>query len=177
MSPSHDPTTPLRKQARRRRHEPRRRRCLLKGCAQWFAPAHPQARYCRDACREAAARWRRWKARQRWRQTESGRACRRAQSGRRRARWRRRRRPNGPAVPAERGSSSSDKNALAPEGWHSCDRPGCYDGFVPTRRSPLQRFCSPACWRALACVVERERRWHRHCRAHERRVRHHVRRW
>jgi hypothetical protein len=42
---------------------------------------------------------------------------------------------------------------------HACDRPGCYEGFAPERRSPLQRFCSQACRRALERVEERERRW------------------
>ncbi len=42
-----------------------------------------------------------------------------------------------------------------------CDRPGCYECFVRSRRSPLQRFCSPACQRAMERVWERERRWHR----------------
>ena len=42
-----------------------------------------------------------------------------------------------------------------------CDRPGCYECFVRSRRSPLQRFCSHACRRAMECVWERERRWQR----------------
>lgn len=41
----------------------------------------------------------------------------------------------------------------------TCDRPGCYERFQPTRRSPLQRFCSQECRRALERVWERERRW------------------
>ena len=41
----------------------------------------------------------------------------------------------------------------------SCDRPGCYEEFDRSRRSPLQRFCSWACRHALQCVLERERRW------------------
>jgi hypothetical protein len=41
----------------------------------------------------------------------------------------------------------------------SCDRPGCYEGFVLQPRSPLQHFCSPACRRALERVQKRERRW------------------
>jgi hypothetical protein len=41
----------------------------------------------------------------------------------------------------------------------TCDRPGCYERFQPTRRSPLQRFCSHECRRALERVLERERRW------------------
>jgi hypothetical protein len=40
-----------------------------------------------------------------------------------------------------------------------CDRPGCYECFKRTRRSPLQRFCSHDCRRALERVLERERRW------------------
>lgn len=42
-----------------------------------------------------------------------------------------------------------------------CRRPGCYDRFVRTRRSPLQRFCSYRCYQALRRVVLRERRWRR----------------
>jgi hypothetical protein len=42
-----------------------------------------------------------------------------------------------------------------------CDRPGCYECFVRSRRSPRQRFCSHACRRALERVWERERRWRR----------------
>ena len=42
---------------------------------------------------------------------------------------------------------------------HCCDRPGCYESFVPQRRSPLQRFCSHTCRSALERVQERERRW------------------
>jgi hypothetical protein len=42
---------------------------------------------------------------------------------------------------------------------HTCDRPGCYECFERTRRSPLQRFCSQECRRALERVLERERRW------------------
>ncbi len=41
----------------------------------------------------------------------------------------------------------------------TCDRPGCYACFRRTRRSPLQRFCSHECRRALERVLERERRW------------------
>jgi hypothetical protein len=42
---------------------------------------------------------------------------------------------------------------------NTCDRPGCYERFQPTRRSPLQRFCSHECRRALERVLDRERRW------------------
>jgi len=45
-----------------------------------------------------------------------------------------------------------------------CDRPGCYECFLRSRRSPLQRFCSQVCQRAMERVWERERRWQRHGR-------------
>ena len=44
---------------------------------------------------------------------------------------------------------------------HSCDRPGCYEGFVRQGRSPHQRFCSRSCRRAMERVWQRERRWRR----------------
>jgi hypothetical protein len=49
---------------------------------------------------------------------------------------------------------------LENDGDGCCDRPGCYEGFVRRRRSPLQRFCSHPCRRAMERVWERERRWH-----------------
>ena len=42
---------------------------------------------------------------------------------------------------------------------YSRDRPGCYEKFLRTSRSPRQRFCSKPRRRALECVWERERRW------------------
>jgi len=43
--------------ARKRSHpEPRKRRCLLKGCDQHFHPTHSRQRYCREECRAAARR-------------------------------------------------------------------------------------------------------------------------
>jgi hypothetical protein len=50
-----------------------------------------------------------------------------------------------------------------------CDRPGCYECFRRSRRSPLQRFCSQACQRAMERVWERERHWRR-----RRAPRHHL---
>jgi hypothetical protein len=65
------------------------------------------------------------------------------------------------------GSRQSQKQLARPRGSSlqksffddSCDRPGCYKRFVRERRSPLQRFCSRTCRRALERVQERERRW------------------
>ena len=102
MGPSDDRVNLRATQGRRRPRGPRARRCLLKGCDRWFTPVWPQARYCSEACRRAAARWRRWKAQQRYRQTVRGRACRCAQSRRHRERRRSRPRDQGAASPASR---------------------------------------------------------------------------
>ena len=53
----------------------------------------------------------------------------------------------------ERPADDSEKS--------SCARPGCYELFVPLRRSPQQRFCSCLCRRALRRVIQREARWGR----------------
>jgi hypothetical protein len=39
-----------------------------------------------------------------------------------------------------------------------CHRPGCYERFEVSDRSPLQRFCNADCRQALRRVLERERR-------------------
>ncbi len=83
------PTSPLRKQAARAeavRCGPRRRRCLLKGCEQRFAPRQARQRYCSEGCREAARKWSRWKAQQRYRETAVGKQKRNGQTRRYRER-------------------------------------------------------------------------------------------
>jgi hypothetical protein len=67
---------------RRRARRPRRRVCLLKDCGRVFRPQQPLARYCREACRQQARRWRQWKARRRYRQSANGKQKRQAQSRR-----------------------------------------------------------------------------------------------
>lgn len=164
-------------------HRPRRRLCLLKGCERPFQPKHPQARYCSEACRQAARRWRAWQARRRYGATERGKACRCQQSRRYRERCRQRRSragdsaestvPEGvcacrPSCPGE-GAAADSASPGGREGQRpahfrkksSCDRPGCYTCFDPHPRSPLQRFCSSLCRRALQRVLEREARWRR----------------
>jgi hypothetical protein len=44
-----------------------------------------------------------------------------------------------------------------------CDRPGCYEGFDHSPRSPFQRFCSGLCRLALRLARLRERRWRDFC--------------
>ena len=125
MSPSHDQSSSPQEQGRRRRGRPRRRRCLLKGCAQWFAPTRPQARYCSDGCRHEAARWRQWKAQQHYRQTDQGR---RPAGGRRAAGGgpgdprRPRGRPSDQSATTSRGSSPNDKSAADHQASCRCDR-------------------------------------------------------
>jgi len=157
----------------------------LKGCEQPFQPKHPQARYCSEACRQAARRWRAWRGRQRYGATERGKACRRDQSRRYRERVRHRG-PCGCEVEAEASTGScaccreqraeaEAADSAVPAGREgqrpadfpkksSCGRPGCYTCFDPHPRSPLQRFCSSLCRLALQRVLEREARWRRSVR-------------
>jgi hypothetical protein len=139
---------------------PRPRRCLLKGCERSFVPCCPQARYCGPACQQAAKRWRSWRAGRTWRKTDGGRRCRRRQSCRYRQRVRERRQAEEVAEasvqPAREGQRPAETLEESP-----CARPGCYELFVPTLRSPHQRFCSCLCRQALRRVLDREARWGR----------------
>ena len=132
------------------------RLCLLKGCGQTFRPLFPLSRYCSSACRGAARRWRRQTANHRYRGSEQGKCRRRAQSCRYRQRLRQQRATDLSCQGADEGYPH------LPTGQESCcQRPGCYEGFSKTARSPLQKFCSAACRQALRRVIVRERRWRR----------------
>jgi hypothetical protein len=156
-------------QASRGRCGARQRLCLLKGCECPFLPTHPQARYCSAACRAAAERWRRWRAGQSWRCTPQGRECRQQQSSRYRQRVRER---EAAEAAAEAGEEAAEAAVEAGEGQRparisgifSCCRPGCYALFVPTPRSPRQKFCSCLCRQALRRVRQREAGWRRRLR-------------
>jgi len=139
---------------KRRARRPRLRWCLLKGCEQRFHPRQGWQRYCSEDCRAAARKWSRWKAQQRYRKTRAGQQKRNGQSRRYRERVQRRKASESPVV-------SQVARVITPEHFfeHTCDRPGCYERFARQRRSPLQRFCSHACRRALERVREREGRW------------------
>jgi predicted nucleic acid-binding Zn ribbon protein len=166
-----------------RRWHPGCRRCLLKGCERWFLPRQPQARYCSPACQDAARRWRGWMARQHYRATPNGRQHRRDQA--RRARQRHRQRSSlperdhptahgDPAPPAIETEPPLTTDAPAdvptptvgqrpgeiPEKIPGlpCHRPGCYVLFLPSARSPDQKFCSAPCRQALRRVRQREAR-------------------
>jgi len=97
MGPGKGPSTPPENQDAKvapetprtpgyRRRCPRSRVCLLKGCERVFRPQQPLARYCSEACREQARRWREWKARRRYRQSANGKQKRLAQCRRYRER-------------------------------------------------------------------------------------------
>ena len=157
MGPPENRTShPEKQEAGRKRlaRRPRARRCLLKGCEQRFHARHPRQRYCSKRCREEARKWSRWKAQQRYRETAAGQEKRNGQSRRYRQRVKARK-------PADSEALSEAARVITQEHFfdHCCDRPGCYEWFTPQRRSPLQRFCSHACRRALERVQERERRW------------------
>src|SRR6266487_327772 len=127
---------------KRRARHPRSRVCLLKGCGQTFRPEHPLTRYCSEPCREQARQWWEWKARHQYRQSDGGKQKRQAQSRRYRLRRKDRKKQEASTVNGARVITTK-----------------FFFVFLRSRRSPLQRFCSHACRRALERVLERERRW------------------
>lgn len=92
------------------------------------------------------------RANRRYRSSEGGKDRRREQASRYRQRLKRR--------------DASDPTEER-EGYHKavdgknfcCHRPGCYDRFDVTSRSPQQKYCSAACRQALRRVLVREFRW------------------
>lgn len=143
------------------------RYCLLKGCGCRFNPTCARSRYCSEACQAAARRWSQWKAQRRYRSSEIGRAARREQSRRWRARHRKERETGSP--PPQTTANAPPEKARVGHHCHrlgkksSCDRPGCYEGFDRSSRSPRQCFCSAFCRRALRLVRLRDRRWEDVC--------------
>ena len=129
------------------------RRCLLKGCERLFRPHHPLARYCSSTCQAAARRWSCWQSSRRYRRSEQGRHRRREQC--RRYRERVKERKAAELQPRE-GQQKEPAAKNSP-----CARPGCYELFKITERSPAQRFCGPLCRQALRRVLVREARWRR----------------
>ena len=142
------------------------RKCLLKGCNRYFTPNHPLDRYCAGDCKDAARRWRLARANLKYRRSEIGKRNRQAQAIRYRARLKER---NAAEILQQTDGQESHFADLTPprEGYHKsdsqekscCDRPGCYERFTPSPRSPLQTFCSSSCRKALRCVRLREQRW------------------
>jgi hypothetical protein len=96
---------------------PRTRPCLLKGCERRFRPRRARERYCSRECREAAGKWRRWKAQQRYRATAAGREKRNGQSRRYRERVRNRKQ-----TPPEEGLPEAAR-VIAPDFFRPQLRP------------------------------------------------------
>ena len=134
---------------------PRVRRCLLKDCERDFVPDDPWSRYCGAACSGKARRWSQRGANRRYRASEAGRRRRREQAYRYRQRLGERRACA--AAAAEAGREGYQKAPA--EKKSGCQRPGCYEQFTPSPRSPLQKFCLPLCRQALRRVLIREGRW------------------
>ena len=90
MGHPENPTRHLEKQGARRRRRPvrrpRARKCLLKGCEQWFRPQHARQRYCGEDCQKEARKWAQGKSRRTWRATTAGKQKRNGQSQRYRER-------------------------------------------------------------------------------------------
>lgn len=135
----------------------RSRRCLLKGCERCFHPSHPFSRYCSAECGGKARCWAQRRANERYRQSEQGKQKRRDQACRYRERQRLKAASAEASMPLE---TSGEGYHLPGDGEKSgCDRPGCYETFTLSPRSPLRRFCSCGCRLALRRVLIRERRW------------------
>jgi predicted nucleic acid-binding Zn ribbon protein len=120
------------------------------------------ARYCSEACQEEARRWRQWKgaatlSRVPERQAEAAGSEPPLSST-----------PEGAASARKRCPHRCEGHPYDFLFWCSCDRPGCYEEFERTRRSPPQRFCSHACRHALERVLERELHWRERRLEHER---------
>ena len=153
----------------------RRRRCLLKGCERSYRPTHPQSRYCSDACRTAARRWRRRQASRTWRVSAAGKVRRRQQC----RRYRRRLplvvlaepppvsspplQPAPPAPAPPTAACEGQRPATFPQDFsvRSCQRPGCYQCFSVSSDWSPQRFCCGLCRQALRRVLDREARYRR----------------
>jgi len=146
--------------------QPRSRQCLYEGCGRRFRPCCARQAYCSPACRDAARYWSQDQAQQKYRASEQGKARRREQSRRYRKRCR-------PRAEAAENSVESVPNTGC-EGHHleppepggekiRCGRPGCYNRFVISPRSPRQRFCSTFCRRALRAAAAIQRRWQAGC--------------
>ena len=133
------------------------RRCLLKGCESRFRPAHPLSRYCSRICSAKARCWAFRRANERYRRSEQGKQRRRTQACRYRERQRLKAASAEESAPPE--TSREGYHPPGDGGKSGCHRPGCYETFTLSPRSPLRRFCSCGCRLALRRVLIRERRW------------------
>ena len=146
------------------------RLCLNEPCERNFQPTHHLDRYCSPECLESARRWQIRFANQIYRQSANGKLRRKEQAIRYRRNLKERKALE--ALEAELGqdvdeSAPSAEFEVPREGYTkesshekcACHRPGCYRRFAPPPQSPLKKFCSARCRKALRRVILRERRW------------------
>jgi len=136
---------------------PRTRPCLLKGCERPFRPQQARERYCSRECREAAEKWRRWKAQQRYRATSAGRKKRNGQSRRYRERVRDRKQ----TTPEEALPKAA--RVITPNFFRPLLRPPrLLPGVLRTAAIAGPKVLFKQVPAGLGtCVQQRERRWRR----------------
>jgi hypothetical protein len=110
-------------------------------------------RYCSEECRREARRWSRWKAQQTYRETAAGKEKRNEQSRRYRERVRKRS-EQAPQETARVITKDFFSITVA-------TGPAAMKDSRVWGESPLRRFCSRECRRAMERVWQRERRWGR----------------
>jgi hypothetical protein len=139
------------------------RLCLNASCERTFQPTHHLDRYCGPECLAAARRWQRRFANQLYRQSPSGKLRRAAQSQRYRIKLKERQDYSESKKIDESDQPETPREGYTKETSHEkscCHRPGCYQRFTPPPQSPLKKFCSPRCRKALRRVILRERMWY-----------------
>lgn len=143
----------------------RPRLCLEDRCERSFRPSHHLDRYCSPECLESARRWQLRFANQIYRRSDNGRLRRMEQAQRYRLNLKERKAREAGQDP-EKSAPTVQSDALR-EGYTKetsqekscCHRPGCYRRFTPPPQSPLKKFCSPRCSKAVRRVILRERKW------------------
>lgn len=141
------------------------RLCLNERCERIFQPSHHLDRYCGSECLAEARRWQIRFANQSYRRSDGGKLRRKEQASRYRLNLKQRKASDeelqqvetGPAQPPDPPREGYTKESSHEKSC--CHRPGCYRRFTPPPQSPLKKFCSPRCRKALRRVILREREW------------------
>ena len=141
------------------------RLCLNEPCERIFQTIHHLDRYCSSECLAVARRWQIRFANQLYRRSTDGKLRRKEQAWRYRLKLKERKALEGKPKQEESGLSEppeASREGYTKESSHEkscCHRPGCYRRFTPPPQSPLKKFCSPRCRKALRRVILRERKW------------------
>ena len=149
------------------------RLCLDERCERIFQPTHHLDRYCGRECLASARRWQLRFANQNYRRSINGKLRRKEQSQRYRLHAKERKALGKASQTLPDATQTASVNEPKPsenqldEGYTkdsahekcACHRPGCYRRFTPPPQSPLKKFCSARCRKALRRVILRERKW------------------